>query len=638
MPECERHCDPAALRAEGTRATCEHQSRAIPCDYGGLRVDTVALVTCRPGYRRPRGRAASDRLTCNADGFWSGSPTPCEPICGTDGSAGTGTPYVARFDGVVNNTRVPWHVGVYSDRAVRGRYEQVCSGTILTSRLVLSAVACFWNAEAKRPYTVANRFLIATGKNFRAADADEPLPVQWVPVATVRHMPHYADAAGAYSANVALLVLRDAIEFAAHVGPVCVDLFSPVVVEVGRPARVAGWTRSAGAEARREAALRVVDVQTVTFEECRAALQPNYTRFLTTEKFCAGLPGAEGHALCGSDTGAGLVTWNTKQGGRFTYQLLGVVTTVRADFGCASERLTAVTNVHDYDDWIAVTMKEPVPPSPRPVCGVDKSQTDTLPTGHVPWHVAVYGRAGGGGGWEQQCAGTIVTRRLVLSAAHCFWNEWERRFNEPGEYRVAMGKKYRAWDAAEPLAVQRVPVARIRHAPGYADFAGLYNDDVVLLELRDAITFHAHVVPICLDRSVRGAKVFVRGGEPARVPAWRAGEELGLVDGPAVTPEECRSVARAQMAPFVTTKKFCAGGGEEVTGGGRAAAAVCKTDAGGGLVTWREAANGQRTHFLKGVVTVTNRAFRCDGEVFTLLVNVHFYADWITETMSQVID
>lgn len=539
---------------------------------------------------------------------------------------------MARFDGVVNNTLVPWHVGVYSDLARRGRFEQVCAGTILTSRLVLSAVSCFWNADAKRLHSVNNRFMVATGKNFRAADADEPLPVQWIAISNVRHMPHYADAAGFYSANVALLVLRDVIEFRRHVVPICVDLFSPAIVEVGRPARVAGWTRSAqAAESRAE--LRVVDVPTVTFEECREALQPNYTRFLTTEKFCAGLP-TEGHSLCHGDTGAGLVTWNTKQGGKFTFQLLGLVTTVQPDFACASERLTAVTNVHDYDDWIAVTMKEPVSPSPRPVCGVDKSQTDTVPSGHVPWHVAVYRNVSGR--MVQQCGGTIITRRLVLSAAHCFWNEWEGRFNEPSSYRIAMGKKYRDWDAAEPLAVQRVPLLQIRRLPGYADFAGMYNEDIALLELRDSITFHSHVVPICVDLSVKGSKVFARGGEAARVPGWRtdgaATEQLRLVDLPIVTTEECRNVARPMMAPFVTTKKFCAG---QPDGGSKA---VCKTDAGGGLVTWREAANGQRTHYLKGVISVSNRAFRCDGEAYTLLSNVHFYTDWITETMSQVID
>lgn len=70
----------------------------------------------------------------------------------------------------------------------------------------------------------------------------------------------------------------------------------------------------------------------------------------------------------------------------------------------------------------------------------------------VPWHVAVYKRSGSA--MSQICGGTIVNAKIVISAAHCFYDELEAKFFKPDLFTIAAGKFYRDFNAVEPLQTQ----------------------------------------------------------------------------------------------------------------------------------------------------------------------------------------
>ena len=67
----------------------------------------------------------------------------------------------------------------------------------------------------------------------------------------------------------------------------------------------------------------------------------------------------------------------------------------------------------------------------------------------MPWHVLIYQNG------EQICGGTIVSERVVISAAHCFSQSvnYTHTFDVK-DFQVAAGKYKRRLDAEEALQTQ----------------------------------------------------------------------------------------------------------------------------------------------------------------------------------------
>ena len=67
----------------------------------------------------------------------------------------------------------------------------------------------------------------------------------------------------------------------------------------------------------------------------------------------------------------------------------------------------------------------------------------------VPWHVGIYEKD------EQICGGTIISERVVITAAHCFSNSTNQKHNiDYRTFKVAAGKIVRGLDAIETQETQ----------------------------------------------------------------------------------------------------------------------------------------------------------------------------------------
>ena len=75
----------------------------------------------------------------------------------------------------------------------------------------------------------------------------------------------------------------------------------------------------------------------------------------------------------------------------------------------------------------------------------------------APWHVGVYENG------EQICGGTIVSERVVITAAHCFSRNtnFVHTFNVK-DFQVAAGKYKRELDAVERLKTQIQDVVEVK--------------------------------------------------------------------------------------------------------------------------------------------------------------------------------
>ena len=129
---------------------------------------TEAEIRCRFGYLKP-ANALKSKLTCQESGNWSHVAFKCEAVCGK----------VARHSvplqiggKISNSTEVPWHVGIYMNGT------QICGGTIISERLVISAAHCFSVATNNVHIVDYENYQVAAGKFLRGLNATETQETQ----------------------------------------------------------------------------------------------------------------------------------------------------------------------------------------------------------------------------------------------------------------------------------------------------------------------------------------------------------------------------------------------------------------------------------------------------------------------------
>lgn len=130
-----------------------------------------------------------------------------------------GTAYVVGGS-ATNISRIPWHVGIYRRDGEDSLFKQICGGTIISSRIVISAMHCFWDRYENLKYHL-DLFKIAVGKTFRDYDAREDFKPQIFSVENIFHIEGYNDLAGYYANDIVLVILDKHIEFHSFIVPVC---------------------------------------------------------------------------------------------------------------------------------------------------------------------------------------------------------------------------------------------------------------------------------------------------------------------------------------------------------------------------------------------------------------------------------
>ncbi|KAM4044448.1 transmembrane protease serine 12 [Anomaloglossus baeobatrachus] len=113
---------------------------------------------------------------------------------------------------------------------------------------------------------------------------------------------------------------------------------------------------------------------------------------------------------------------------------------------------------------------------------------DALP-GAWPWQVSLqYYRFGFGFGYRHSCGGSVINRRWVMSAAHCFIDKRNPRY-----WRAVFGLH----DVSKPDATTQISNIKLIIIHGHFLITTM-DSDVVLLELSNPVKYTDYVQPICL--------------------------------------------------------------------------------------------------------------------------------------------
>ncbi|XP_015792587.1 phenoloxidase-activating factor 1 [Tetranychus urticae] len=270
-------------------------------------------------------------------------------------------------------------------------------------------------------------------------------------------------------------------------------------------------------------------------------------------------------------------------------------------------------------------------PSSDCECGIEGSKSrirngNKVKNHKYPWLTHIRGYEDRETGIFYQCGGSLIDKKHIITAAHCFEKE-DGTWIEPSEIDVYLGMVKSSDDEEEPYEVKKLWID-----PDY-DTKEL-SHDFAILTLKKSVKFNRHVSPICLPKSNEDVTQFtVAGwGKTSADPDDETSENLLETSVNLVPKEKCEQQLldylvktgelEAEAAKNTTVEvaetHLCAINFE--TGGD-----ACSGDSGGPLMYLGE--DGR--WYLNGVVSGSWIDCGVDKEAAGLYTKVNYYQDLI---------
>ncbi|KAJ8955190.1 hypothetical protein NQ318_009086, partial [Aromia moschata] len=238
-----------------------------------------------------------------------------------------------------------------------------------------------------------------------------------------------------------------------------------------------------------------------------------------------------------------------------------------------------------------------------------------------PWVAALYRKSENG--YKTVCGGSIISNKLVITAAHCVTNTYGDSL-DPSIHLVAAGKLYNKYQDPRDPKPQYTEVSHIIPHDSYRAASRNYLADVALLVTKSTLDFNHFVHPVCFE-GVK--KITLQPQNVGVVAGWgvteqnQPSDELRQLE----IPYKPRDVCSKEL-PFDWEDKYnlidkiCAGFYYKNK-------SVCRGDSGGGLF-YKNSENGR--YYLHGLVSLgVGKKGQCDFQQNSLYTNVSFHYDFV---------
>ncbi|XP_073964314.1 clotting factor C-like [Choristoneura fumiferana] len=212
--------------------------------------------------------------------------------------------------------------------------------------------------------------------------------------------------------------------------------------------------------------------------------------------------------------------------------------------------------------WDHVAVCQPDCGTPTPIANRLIINGKRTKHGELPWHAGVYDMTFTP--YKQICGGSLISTRVIISAAHCFWKT--ERQEAASTYAVALGKIYRPWDEARDTGAHKSDVSEIKIPVRYLGEAGHYQADIALVFMSTPVVYRTYIRPICMDFNEEFDRNQLQNTNSGKVSGWGltaadgpASSLLLTTDLPYVDATKCMDELPSEFKPHLTSDKFCAG-------------------------------------------------------------------------------
>ncbi|XP_063918421.1 uncharacterized protein LOC135133832 [Zophobas morio] len=340
LGNCLKMC-PVIVGTESMQVTCSYKGEERKNCTGAVE-GTVARFRCVNFYEN----VGSDRELVHVcvNGSWDQSPPVCVPsACGKKSSSNTNQ--VTNISDVIASSDYPWHATIYN---VQKTPEFVCSGSLLSPKLVLTVAICVTDAKGKTKSK--ENYEVAVGKIYNNSTDNRDAQFSRVHKILLAS----ENVGDSYSGNIVILVTTKTFVLSTSVFPVCIDLHQRYIFSENKYGFVSAFG-SIGASNYTKV-LKEQKIYSPSRSICQHCLIDSFRRyFLTNDKMCASCP-SRGNG-CIVDIGSGLVY---NHHGR--YYVTGIQTALVTNYfatkWCNISRFVVYTEISHSLNFLNLTLNE----------------------------------------------------------------------------------------------------------------------------------------------------------------------------------------------------------------------------------------------------------------------------------------
>lgn len=304
-----------------------------------------------------------------------------------------------------------------------------------------------------------------------------------------------------------------------------------------------------------------------------------------------------------------------------------------ASFECANYYEPAERTALKRFCWEGVWNLQP--PQCVPVCG-EKFVTavplivngQEVERGSYPWVAAIYRKVKDG--FQNSCGGSMLTQKVIVTAAHCVTYEDVGDVVPSEEVKIAVGKYYNEYKDPKDTQAQYSDITKILVHPKYRGLLQKFASDIAFLITKDQLLFSKVVQPVCYQNI---PNIHLNNRMQGVITGWGYTESHGSpsntlkeISIPFKDDATCLAELPKEWTDlYFTYDKMCAGHYNK-------SIAVCKGDSGGGLVFPQFG-----RYYIHGIVSVAQRngIDGCNVELSSLYTKIAAHYDWLEEVTSR---
>lgn len=194
----------------------------------------------------------------------------------------------------------------------------------------------------------------------------------------------------------------------------------------------------------------------------------------------------------------------------------------------------------------------------EPLCGVVSADPNASTESGIPWQVIIYKQDKQDDEHKFICGGTILNNNVIVSNAHCFWDQTSSKPFDASLYKLGVGKVYTNLDAVEPNPSQILEIESIKFHPSFMGEDVLSIGDVVVLKPNKPIEFNKHIRPLCMSSRKRyHAEMHVSPGSIGIIGKCNPNTKVRSIEIETIGYDECIRDLNSVSKPFLKPDKCC---------------------------------------------------------------------------------